>query len=246
MIRLILLSIIMTLGSLQAIQLSAKTYVVCVGIANYKNISSLVLPAKDAKSVSELYRMKTKNVSLITGSNATKQMIKKNLTDQFAQAKADDMVILYFSGHGYPGGICPYDMSKTDIKTGLSYKEIKSIMKKSKAKNKIIIADACFAGGLRDNSKHSDNKDSDNSVILFLSSRSGESSIESPFLANGYFTKALIRGLKGGADTNRDRLVTAKELFTFVSQKVKADTNDKQHPVMWGKFDDGFVMMDWR
>lgn len=231
---------------MQAALLSAKTYVVCVGIANYKIISSLVLPSKDAKSVSELYRMKTKNVTLITGSNATKQMIKKNLTDQFAQAKSEDMVVFYFSGHGYPGGICPYDMSKTDIKTGLNYKEIKAIMKKSKAKNKIIIADACFAGGLRDNSKHSDGKDSDNSVILFLSSRSGESSIESPFLANGYFTKALIRGLKGGADTNRDRLVTAKELFTFVSQKVKADTNDKQHPVMWGKFDDGLVMMDWR
>lgn len=227
--------------------LEAKTYVVSVGISHYKNINSLVLPDKDAKSISNLYKQKTKDVILITGKYATKGKILKSLRDQFARASSNDMIIFYFSGHGYPGGICPYDMTN-DIRTGLSYKEIKAILKKSKAKNKIIIADACFSGGLRvgAQSSGSADNDKDKSVILFLSSRSNETSGENTLLSNGYFTKALVRGLKGGADVNRDKLITAKEIFTFVSNDVQKKTKSQQHPVMWGKFDDSFVLMDWR
>lgn len=82
--------------------------------------------------------------------------------------------------------------------------------------------------------------------MLFLSSRSGETSIESPFMVNGFFTSFLLRGLRGGADTNHDRKITAKELFTFVHQGVVEKSDGRQHPVMWGQFDDHWVLMDWR
>lgn len=244
--RKFLLSILLMIAFLlMAPLLSAKIYVVSVGISNYKEIPSLQLPAKDAKSVSELYKKQTKDVILLTGKYATKARIKKSLQDQFARAKKDDVIVFFFSGHGYPGGICPYDMGKTDETTGLSYKEIRSIMKGSRAKNKIIIADACFSGSLRSRSSSDNGRDNDSSVILFLSSRSNEASAENPLMVNGYFTKALIRGLKGGADTNRDRRISAKEIYTFVSHNVKEQSQDKQHPVMWGNFDDNFVLMDW-
>ena len=71
-------------------------------------------------------------------------------------------------------------------------------------------------------------------------------SIESSQMVNGYFTAYLDRGQRGGADTNRDRIITAKEIFSFVSDGVKTISQDKQHPVMWGKFDDNFIMVDWR
>ena len=62
----------------------------------------------------------------------------------------------------------------------------------------------------------------------------------------GFFTSFLLRGLRGGADTNHDRKITAKELFTFVHQGVVEKSDGKQHPVMWGQFDDNWVLMDWR
>jgi uncharacterized caspase-like protein len=64
-------------------------------------------------------------------------------------------------------------------------------------------------------------------------------------MTNGFFTTYLLRGLRGGADADRNRKITAKELFYFVSQGVKERSKDKQHPVMWGKFNDGYVLMDW-
>ena len=55
-----------------------------------------------------------------------------------------------------------------------------------------------------------------------------------------------LRSLKGGADTNRDRTITAKELYHAVSTGVRALSNEMQHPVMWGNFEDNMPVMVWK
>ena len=62
---------------------------------------------------------------------------------------------------------------------------------------------------------------------------------------NSLFTAYLERGLRGGADTNRDRSITAIELFDFVSKGVAKDSSQKQHPVMWGNFDNNMSILSW-
>lgn len=81
--------------------------------------------------------------------------------------------------------------------------------------------------------------------MFFMSSRSGEYTLEDSFMRNGIFTAYLQQGLRGSADTDRNRKITARELFEYVSQKVREKTDDRQHPVMWGKFDDDMVIMQW-
>jgi uncharacterized caspase-like protein len=242
--RFMLLLVFLGLIVIYSFAQKGNIYVVSVGISNYQNISDLTLPEKDAKAIAELYKTQTKNVILITGKYATKARVLKSLEDQFSRAKEQDMIVFAFSGHGYPGGLCPYDMSAKDG-SGLSYREIRGILKQSRAKRKMIFADACFSGGIRSNVSNNHQVHQNSEVLLFLSSRGGETSIESPFMINGVFTTYLLRGLRGGADTDRNRKITAKELFQFVSQGVKERSKDKQHPVMWGKFNDNEVLMDW-
>ena len=83
-------------------------------------------------------------------------------------------------------------------------------------------------------------------MVFFLSSRTDEKSQERRGWRNSLFTAYLERGLRGGADTDRDRTITARELFDFVSQGVAKDSKQRQHPVMWGKFDDEMPMMVWK
>lgn len=227
-----------------ALSIYADTYVVCVGIGNYADpkVQNLTKTEADAKAMAEFYKKGTKNVVTITGKYATKAQIIKSLKNQFSQAKANDKIVFFFSGHGYPGGFCPYDMTK--LEEGLKYAEVISIMQHSKAENKFIFADACHSGAIRQNRSDSDPKAGN--VLLFLSSRGNEYSAESPFLANGYFTKHLLRGLGGGADFNKDMRITARELFNYVSDGVKSQTNNQQHPVMWGKFDDNLTIVKYR
>jgi uncharacterized caspase-like protein len=109
----------------------------------------------------------------------------------------------------------------------------------------MIFADACFSGDIRDGESTGRN-DPNNNIMLLLSSRDKELSLESPSMKNGYFTACLVRSLKGGADVNRDRTITAKELFKAVSKEVRRLSQEKQHPVMWGNFEDNMPVMVWK
>lgn len=224
----------------------AETYVVAVGIAKYKYISGLALPENDAKTMANLYKHKTKKAVTLTGHSATRSNILKALSVQFHRAKKGDMVVFFFSGHGYEGGFCPYDI-RENFQNALSYQDIYSVFRKSKATRKVIFADACMSGGLRRrriNNHHLYQKKSD--VVMFLSSRTKEYSMESRKMRNGYFTAFLEKGLRGAADFDRNKIITAKEIFRYVSKGVRNVTENKQHPVMWGNFRDNFVMMNWK
>ena len=232
---------------LLASPLKAQTiYVLAVGINDYNDpkANDLRCCENDVASICSVMKKQNATIVQYLGKNARKQNILAALKVFCENAKANDAVIFFFSGHGYPGGFCPVDM--TSYADGLTYKEIQTEFKRSKAKRKIVIADACFSGGLRKNKSTESNQAKNGEVMFFLSSRTNELSQEVPNGKNGQFTKFLVRALGGGCDYDRNRIITAKELFKFVSEGVSVATGDKQHPVMWGKFDDGMAVADWR
>lgn len=220
----------------------ARIYLVSAGISDYPGTrSDLRLPAKDAATIVRLYSRNSRaEYRQLLNSEATKGNILTALNALFAQAGEEDIVVFFFSGHGYPGGFVAYDGK-------LGYAEVRKAMARSRCRNKMIFADACFSGKIRENgsSQSSVSSAKKASVMLFLSSRSNETSIERRSMENGFFTTYLQRGLRGNADANRDRIITAKELFDFVSKGVASLSKEKQHPVMWGKFDDNMPVMKW-
>ncbi len=203
----------------------------------------LNLTARDALNFNELYKTNS-NVSsiVIVDSQATRINVLSAIYRHFSKASEDDIVILFYSGDGYDGGLWGYDEY-------IPYEEIKTVMSKLECSNKMIFADACYSGTLRKSSRKktttSSNSLADSNVMLFLSSRDGEVSYEVEDMANGFFTTALLSGLKGGADRDRNRTITALELFLHVSREVKELSYDQQHPVMWGKFNSSMPVMVW-
>ena len=128
----------------------AKVYLVSVGITDYPGTSmDLNLPAKDAQTISWLYSKNTdvEYVQLLN-EQATMQNITSSMRKTFAKASTDDIVVLFFSGHGYPGGFVAYDGQ-------LTYTQVRKAMATSKCKNKMIFADACFSGKIRTNGNSS-------------------------------------------------------------------------------------------
>lgn len=224
-----------------AVTANAKTYLVAVGVSDYPGTDKdLRLPVNDAATVQYIYSKNSNAESvLLTNSNATKSAILSKFRSTFAKASENDIIVFFFSGHGSKGAFCAYDAQ-------IPYSEIRQAMVSSKAKNKMIFADACFSGKMRQGRKNTAEQSFNNyNIMLFLSSRGNETSIERRDMKNGFFTSCLQKGLRGGADANKDRTITARELFNYVSTNVKTLSSDKQHPVMWGKFSDNMTVMKW-
>lgn len=218
--------------------IQAKTFVVSVGIADYPGVKNdLRISDNDAQTLAKLFRAtKDAFVSVIVNEQATKSALLSTMHTAFSYAQSGDAVILYFSGHGTPGALVCHDGL-------LTYQRIFNMLKGCKANRKIIIADACYSGKMRTNKQQSASYNTQN-VMLFLSSRTNEKSMESPY-RNSLFTIFLERGLRGGADKDRNRQISARELYDFVHDSVTKASGNKQHPVMWGKFDNNMTIIKW-
>lgn len=221
-----------------AIQALSKVYVVSVGIADYPGTQNdLRISDNDAQTVAKVFRAtKEASVKVLVNEKATQSALLTTMQALFADANSNDAVILYFSGHGVPGELACYDGA-------LTYERIFKMLKGCKANRKIIIADACYSGKMRTSRQQSTNYNAQN-VMLFLSSRTNEVSQETKF-QNSLFTIFLERGLRGGADKDKNRQITAREIYDFVHQGVTNASGGKQHPVMWGKFDNNMTIIKW-
>ncbi len=228
-----------------------KTYVVSVGLGNYKYpeiAPSLPCSKDDARAISHFFNdYNGSRVFMLLDENATREHILKVLSTEFSKSTPDDEIIFVFSGHGVPGGLTTYETQ--DMNSIITYNEIQNIMKAAKARRKIIFAMACYSGGLNLAKKNKSPKDRNRkrtektSVMLYTSSRSDETSWENYFMKNSYFISRILQAFRGAADTNKDRKVTARELFNYVNPAVINDTGGLQHPQMWGDFDDSMVVV---
>ena len=220
------------------LSIQSKSYVVCVGIADYPGKENdLRISDNDAQTIAKVFQAtKDASVSVLANEDATQSALLSTMHTTFADAQSNDAVILYFSGHGTPGALVCYDGL-------LTYQHIFKMLKGCKANRKVIIADACYSGKMRTSKQQSDSYNSQN-IMLFLSSRTSEVSRETQY-KNSLFTIFLERGLRGGADKDRNRLITARELFDFVHGGVTDASGNKQHPVMWGKFNNDMTIIKW-
>lgn len=241
----LLRSLIIVLMLMCFTQHEAKVYLVSVGVADYPGEKiDLKVPTRDARTITYIYYKNLKKdleYRQLLDDQATTENIISAMKELYAKATEDDQVVLFFSGHGFKGGFYAYNGY-------LGYTDVREAMAIGKCKNKMIFADACFSGKIRTEEKADTLAESTirkSNVMLFLSSRSNEVSNERSDMKNGYFTTYLSKGLTGAADTNSDRVITAKELFDYVHKGVTELSWNAQHPVMWGNFPDDMVIMKW-
>lgn len=228
-----------------------KIWAVVVGVGRYTHMPSLKYTDDDAyqmyaflKSV-EGGSLPDEQVAVLVDDDATRVNVLRTMRQMMGKADANDVVIFYFSGHGLEGAFLPVDYD--GLRNRIFHTEISQILKQSKARHKLVLADACHSGSLiaqKGNTSVALKKfyeafeNSTGGLALLMSSKGEEYSLEDGGLRSGIFSHFLIRGLKGEADTNRNKIVTISELFAYVYREVKDYTTGVQTPTLSGDFDD--------
>lgn len=187
-------------------------------------------------------------IRVLIDEDATRNNILRAMKQVYYQADANDVILFYFSGHGFDGSFIPSDYD--GYNNLLYHTDVKEILEKSAARHKICFADACHSGSAGSTAlaarapyeNHLDRyykafEKSRGGIALLLSSKGEEFSLEDEGLRQGVFSHYLMRGLKGEADSNKDKIVSIQEIYQFVYTKVKSYTASAQTPVLSGAYD---------
>lgn len=238
-----------------------KTYAVIIGVADYKNFTKddgdLKYTINDAMKFYKFLMSERggsvpkENIVLLLNADATKANIIEKSKALFANAKSKDRIFFYFSGHGSDDCFMPYDVTVRGNNL-LYFSDVKEIFRCAKCSTKLLIADACFSGTMKNSikkQKTDENAQSDDSVniAVMMSCGKDETSLELGNLKQGVFTYYLIEGL-GGAAYNAEKgskYITIGELFNYVYKNVTAKAKEyhgKQTPVLFGKFDKRLII----
>lgn len=245
-------------------QVSGKKFALIIGISRYKNnfkgIQNLEYADADARAIYEFLQQPAaggfskENMLLLSNEHATLARIREALTTFIARASVNDLLLIFFAGHGAPDPFAPqnlyviaHDTKVDDMPaTALAMHELRGhIDLNIRSKRVVLLVDACHSAGLSTEVTRNLTNNLSNLYLekllyqeegraIITSSDINEPSRESQKWGSGHgvFTYYVLEGLKGNADTNRDRFVSVGELFHYVRLKVRLDTNFQQNPRM--------------
>lgn len=231
-----------------------KVWAVIVGAARYLHMPTLNYTDNDAFHLFAFLKspeggaLPDDQIRLLIDEDATHRNIIMAMRDIYLRADENDVVLFYFSGHGLRGSFLPVDYD--GFQNRLEHYEIRDALVATRARHKLIIADACHSGSLNapQNARaggigeaiqryYDALNEANPGTALLLSSKGEEYSLEDGGLRSGVFSHFLIRGMKGEADSNTDQLVSVEELFQYVHREVRRYTGNIQTPTLSGDYD---------
>lgn len=228
-------------------------YVLAVGVSKYRDPAlQLDYAAKDAddfvnafkEQENRLYRKVS--VKLLRDDKAKRDDILDGLEWIRREMTSRDVGVVFFGGHGVndSDGVYYYLPQDADVdklkRSGVIFTEIRNTLSALPGKALFFI-DTCHSGNVLGTGRRGVANDitavvnelssAENGVIVFAASTGRQFAQESAKWGNGAFTRAVIEGMSGKADTTGSGRITHKMLDLYISERVKAMTRGKQSPV---------------
>lgn len=231
-------------------------YACCIGINQYNRSKGINLEGcvRDAEAILNAFEISKKNIDLITNERASRKYILEIVAKYVKKIQKKELFIFSFSGHGAivnkDLAITPADFeNENQLGTVLSTLYLITALStiSEKGGRVLIILDICHSGALNfDLSKYSGAL-SGGGMSAIYACGPNEKAWEKPFGANGerqgVFTKHLIDGLNGACKLKGDRLITLRNLFDYIYDKVcEEDTGQPQHPALIGTLEGDTVL----
>jgi hypothetical protein len=225
-----------------------RIWALVVGVKDYpdfagEHLTPLFNPLNDAKGMYDFWSgsaggsLQQAQIRILRDKEATKANILAAAYNLYKDAGPDDMVVLYFSGHGGIGNLYAYDDK-------INNSELNAIMNQSNASKKVCIIDACFSGSLKPRTVlipkgssvdgqrvfYEKLKEAGDGITFLLSCDVNERSVDVNNLGSSLFTYYLLKGLNCAADADRNGIISVGEISNYVRDQVVTFCKDKTYP----------------
>ena len=218
-------------------------FALLIGVSEYQSgFSPLPTTVKDVEAIQEVLvnpeigEFAAENVTVLK--NPQKPDMEAAIHDLYDNRQRDDLLLLYFSGHGLinDDGNFYFSTSSTKKKNAsflpylaVAASYVHECMKKSKSKRKVVILDSCFSGAFSQGMTAKDGGAINikqhlggQGTAILTASTSTQYAYEEEGSEFGIYTRYLVDGIKtGAADKDGDGSISIDELHEYVSSKVQ-------------------------
>lgn len=212
-----------------------------IGVSEYEpGLNSLSAAVKDVEAMQRVLRHPEIGSfdQVIPLINPDRQAMEEAIYALFASRSKEDLLLLFFSGHGIKddsGNLflattkTRKDQGKLVQPTAVAANVVQDMMNRSRSKRQVVILDCCFSGAFAEGMKAKD----DGSVpikqqlggegrAVLTSSTSTQYSFEQQGSDLSTYTRYLVEGIEtGGADSDGDGAVSVDELHEYAKKKVQ-------------------------
>src|SRR5687767_4879547 len=238
-------------------------YALIIGNTEYidPGLAQLTAPGKDAEDFARILKDKDlcafDEVKILL--NQLSSSVIETVDEFFDQKKPDDMLVLYFSGHGVRDEMgLLYLAVKNTIRSRLRSTAIRSdyireAMDQSRSKRQILILDCCNSGAFPQGTKAEvggvmgmTRAFQGYGRFVLTASDSTQFAWEGDKVIgqtdNSLFTHFLVKGLEGEADSDGDGKITIDELYDYAYDQISRVT-PKQTPTKSASKQEGEIVL---
>ena len=224
-------------------------YGLFIGVNEYESeeIVDLEEPVDDAKSLRALllekYEFSEDHAIMLA--NPTRSELIDTLENLASAVKANDSLLIFYAGHGYwdesfkQGYWLPADARQKSKSSWISNATIRDYIYGIKTKHTLLIADACFSGGLfRTRAAFKGESKLESTLFQMTSRKAITSGTLTEVPDDSVFMKYLLKNL----ESNQRRHLTSQDLFSTFKVAVMNNSVLNQVPqygVVQGSGDEG-------
>jgi hypothetical protein len=238
------------------VEMNMSSVALIVGVSEYSAVAPAEFADRDAQVFYDYARLKLgipqdRIQTLVNDSASVVGLlsgINKWLKRSVKQGESD--VYIFFAGHGLASDdgdtayLIPYDgapdfLERTAISRDEVFREVSSVNPRSVT----VFLDTCYSGDTRGETRLIAGRP----LSIKLQEQSlpkgftvltaaGGDQIAKPLkeAQHGLFSYFLMKGMEGGADSNSDNQITARELHTYVRENVVQQSGGSQVPELQG------------
>ena len=218
---------------------SAKYYALFIAVQDYTSheISKLDYPVSDARQIMETlvtkYTFEKENVTFLQ--DPDRRTVYKTFQDLRKRLTEKDNLLIFYAGHGVwmddmkQGFWLPKDAAGlNDPSDWISNSNIRDYIKAIKAKHVLLVADACFSGGIfRVRDAFSNPKTSVEKIYQLPSRKAITSGAMKTVPDRSVFVEFLVKRLK----SNQDPYLDTQKLFASLREAVINNSVTNQTPL---------------
>jgi hypothetical protein len=239
---------------------AGQKYALVIGISRFGRLQGVPPDIPFASAEAEEFArhleksagFKHENIRLLNDEKATLEEVRIGISDFAGRATAKDLLVVYVATHGFhdprPGRsdrmyLAWYGTRVEQLdSSAMSFSDMEILLNRSIRTNQCFLifdishpidSEWSFEAGkhlnLVNNRIFSVFRDRPEWQVL-VSGSGGEVSGNHAQGDSSRFNYWLLQGLEGAADLNHDNVVTATELFQYVSEKVKQESRGTQIP----------------